>query len=570
MEIDFGDAPEPQAIAAPSFRLRDYQGTWKAAFDEARKTFNRMLVDAATGTGKTTFFAAVSKDEWTLRNGRSLILENRDALVKQTARRIADETGIEVEIEMAGSHASPFAPIVVASVMTLARDNRLLGFPDNHFSLIIPDEAHHSLANSWQKVLNYFHFGAESLDDKWVMPEPGDPYTPRATVLGVTATPDIGSKRDLGEFYQSVVAQYQYLQAVHDGWLVKPITKNIPLKIDIRGLRPGRTPNGSDFNAEELSQRLIPVLEALAEQISKQAPDRKGIVFVPSIECARLLAAAISRHGLRGIFVSGACLDVDEKTEQFRKSGGGTFLCNACLYVEGADFPDVNCVVPARATKSKGFYRQQIGRGTRVLPGTVDGLPTPELRKTAIANSEKPNLLILDPLWISDRIDLCDAYDLMTDKPEIKERMKDMPGVDMEEAVGRAERDFIKALEKEAKKHARKKERVIDPLAWALCMGDAALANYKPEVAWEMAPAEPSQLSFLRQQHVDTSKVTSKGLAQKLIGRFLSRVKMGLATPSQLQLLINFGMDEQTASTLTVREASSIIGQQIGARRKSA
>lgn len=552
MNVDFGDPPQK-----PAFGLRDYQVAWCKAVEEDRKTFTRVLGVAATGTGKTTFFASVAADE-AARGGKTLILENRDKLVRQTAKRIADETGLEAEIEMAEIHASPFAPVVVASVQTLCRSPRLLGFAEGHFTVVVADESHHALSKSWQKVLNYFHYGADSLQEEWKQPVDGD-YTPKSHVLGVTATPELGARQSLAEFYQKQSFEYQYIKAVDDGWLVPPVTKNIPLNIDMKGLRAGRTPNGSDLRAEDLSERLIPVLEALAQQIKAVASDRKGIVFVPSVECAKILAAAITRQGLNGIFVSGECLDVDEKTEDFVRVGAGTFLCNACLYVEGADFPDVNCVVVARATKSVGFYKQMIGRGTRVLPGVVDGLATPDLRRAAIAASKKRDLLILDPLWRCDYIDLCDAYNLFTDKPEVKQKMKDSGYQPNAEAAREAERDLIAALAKEAKKHARKEARTIDPLAWAISIGDAALASWVPETAWDSAAPTVGQIDFLIKQGVDISKIKYKGLASKIIGRLMSRIKMHLATPGQMEFMLQLGLDEQVCARLTMKEASALI-----------
>lgn len=560
VDFDFTDEPSPK------FKLRDYQ---LACIDSVRagwEKYSRQLIDAATGTGKTTMFAAIAAEEWS-KGKRTLVLENRDALVWQTAQRITNETGIEADVEKAENIASPSAPIVVASVQTLCRESRLTGFADDHFGLVITDECHHSLARSYEKVLGYFHYGAESLVDGWEPPSPEVPYPYHARILGVTATPDLGNRRSLGEFYQHIAYQYQLLQAVADGWLVRPVMKNIPLKIDIRGLRPSRTPNGSDFTAAELSERLVPVLEALAEQIATMAFDRKSIAFVPSIECARILAAACCRKGLKGIFVSGECLDVDEKTDDFRKSGPGTILCNAALYVEGADFPDINCVVCARATKSKGFYRQQVGRGTRVLPGVVDGLPTAELRKLAIAQSAKPDLLVLDPLWVSDRIDLCDAYDLYTTKPEVKERLKEQGDPTPEKAL-EAERDFIKALEKEARKHARKKARTIDPLAHAVALGDAALTSWVPETTADMRPPTMGQLDFLRRHGVATENIKHAGFAHKLIGRVLSRIKLGLATPKQLSLMAQLGLSETYCATLTIPQATAAIDAVLKGRRE--
>ena len=562
VDFDF-DAP-PVPAPARGLVLRDYQIAAKQAVAEGWATYKRQLIDAATGTGKTTLFASIAADEWKA-GGRTLILENRDALVRQTAKRIADETGLGCEVEMAGEHATPFAPVVVASVQTLCRDARLTGFADNHFSLIVTDECHHALARSYEKVTNYFHFGKESLAEGWLEPMPDVNYEAKARVLGVTATPEINGTRHLSEAFQRIAFQYQLLHAVKDGWLVPIITKNIPLKIDLRGLRPGRTPNGSDFKAEDLSAKMVPILEALALQIVDMARNRKVMAFTPSVECARILAAAIDRNGMRGIFVSGECLDVNAKTEEYRRSGPGTVLCNCALYVEGADFPDTDCVVVARATKSVGFWRQMVGRGTRTLKGVVEGLETPAERRAAIAASAKPNLLILDPLWISDRIDLCDAYDLYTDKPEVKEIMK-KTGLSPESAEV-AERDFIKALEKEARKHARKAARTIDPLAWAVSLGDATFANYVPEPGWESAPPSAGQLEFLRKQGMDTKEIRYKGLASKIIGRIMTRISLRLATPHQLSLMHKLGLDEQTCAKLTIVEATSAIDRTIREKR---
>jgi superfamily II DNA or RNA helicase len=550
------------------FSLRDYQIAAQNATTEGWKTFQRQLLAMATGTGKSTIFASLAANEWINNHGRTLILENRDALVRQTAKRIKDETGMECEIEMADLHASITAPVVIASVPTLCRDRRLTGFPDTHFSQVVVDECHHNLSASFSKITSYFHYGAESSAEGWT-PPPDGTYQPKAKILGVTATPELSSKRTLGEMYQTIAYTYSLIDAVRDGWLVPPITKNIPLKIDIRGLRPGRTPNGSDFKLEDLSARLEPVLEALAEQICEIAANEKTIAFVPSVECARILADAICRHGLNGIFVSGDCLDVDEKTEAYRRAGRGTVLVNCALYVEGADFPDTSCVVIARATKSTGFYRQMIGRGTRVLAGVVDGLNTPEKRRAAIATSAKPTLLILDPLWVSDRIDLCDAYDLFTDKPEVKERMKKL-GQPSEEAARQAERDMIKALEKEARKHTRKKSRVIDPLAWSVMVGDEALAEFTPGDNWESVAPTEGQIKFLQQQGIDTSKIKYKGHAHKIIGRVMSRLNLGLATGRQLSLMRQLGLDEQTCATLTVKEASLAIDHAMAERKRYA
>ncbi len=541
------------------FALRDYQLKCIADVADGWREHGRQLVDMATGTGKSSVFAAIAKANH-LEGGKTLVLAHRDKLVRQGADRIAKETGIGVDIEMGDSYASSSSPVVVGSIMTLCKDDRLMGFAQDHFSLVVADECHHSISASWSKVLNYFHHGERSLDDDWIAPIPGAPFDYHARILGVTATPDLSGRKQLGDFYQRVAFSYSITDAVRDGWLVPLVMKSIPLNIDIRGLRPGRTSNGSDFTDGQLSQRLVPVLEALAKQICALAADRKTIAFVPSIECATLLADAITRNGLNGIFVSGETeRGHDEKTQEFVRSGPGTVLCNAALYTEGADFPDVSCIVFGRCTKSRGFYAQMGGRGTRVLTGVVDGLKTPQERRAAIAASAKKDLLLLDPLWLSDRLDICQPYDLVTSRPEVRSAMAASGGDNLIEMEAQATRDFIAALTKEAKRQQNKEARTLNPLSWAVDLGDEKLATYEPLTSFDARPPTPGQLDFLRRQHFDVDKIKWFGQASALVGRIMGRFKQHLATPRQLHFLHSLGLPADKAALLSEKEASASI-----------
>lgn len=72
--------------------------------------------------------------------------------------------------------------ITVGSVQSMQREKRLSQFSENYFNVIIIDEAHHCISDGYQKVLKHF---------------------PSAKVLGVTATPDRGDMRNLGEFLRA-------------------------------------------------------------------------------------------------------------------------------------------------------------------------------------------------------------------------------------------------------------------------------------------------------------------------------------------------------------------------------
>jgi len=558
LTIDWDD--DAPVATKPKIQLRGPQPGWVDAIEADLKTHTRLLAVAPGGIGKSTVFAFLAARMWA-RGIRTLVLENRDRLTRQTAKRLADETGLQVEIEMGDEHASPFAPIVVACVQSLGRTNRLTGFADDHFGMVVADECHLSLANQWQRILNYFHYGASSLEEEWSAPPDGT-YQPKASVVGFTASPDIGDRKNLGQFYQKRSVDYTYLEAVEDGWLVGIRQTSIPVKIDLKKYKARSTPTGMDFSTNDLSAAMVPIIEELAEQHAKHARDKKSIAFLPSVECARMMTDALIRRGIKSMFVSGECFDGDEKTEDFVRSGPGTTLCNAMIYTYGVDFPDVNCIGWYRATVSKAFYIQGIYRGTRVLPGTIDGLLTAEARREAIARSAKDILTILDPLFVSDRIDLIEPYDLFTDKPEVKKQMKEKGELNPESAR-EGERDFIKALEKAAKKNAHKAARTIDPVAFALNIGDSALAHYEPQTDREAAPMTVGQREYLQRNRIDISKVTCHGHAQKLIGRHLQRLQLKLATAEQLAFLKQLGFNEADTVKMSIREASAAIDARV-------
>lgn len=544
--------PEDEEEPASGFKLRSYQREW---FDNVERDracgLTRLLIDASGGLGKSSFFAYVAQQEWLRYGKRTLVLANRDRLVRQSAKRMADETGLTVDIEMAEHHASPFAPIVMASVQTLARVNRLTGFSDDHFSIVVPDEAHHSISDQFQRVLNYFHYGAVSLIEGWEAPKDGS-YTPKAHIIGTTATPPaVGKKNHLGQFFQKVSARYSYIQAVEDGWLVPPKMTTVPVRIDLTKFKLGRTSHGADFKPEDLSAAMIPIIEELAKQIVAFAADRKTMCFLPSVECARLMAAAIERLGLRSVFVSGECVDADDKATAFNDAPNGTVMSLCSIYVEGIDFPTVNCIAWFRATVSEEWYKQGVFRGTRILKGVVNDDMTAEQRRAAIAASAKPDMLILDPLYNNLRLDLCSVHDLFTDDKQVKEAMKKLEGMELLEAARKAERDFIKTLEKAAKKAADNAARVnFDPLAWSITLSDAKLASYVPAEPWESEPIGKEQAALLASLNMDPLKygVKTKGLAQKLIGILMLRKDLGLASPGQLNFLKSLTKEDESGN----------------------
>lgn len=551
--------------------LRDYQTLCLEKTAAASREFSRLLNVLAGGGGKTVLFSNLAREE-VANAGRVLILAHTDELLDQAADKLRLSTGLEAEKEKAEDHAGPYAQIVIASIQTLSREGRLRSFVDNHFTLVIVDEAHRSLSPSYLRVLNYFHFGQDSLTEGWEAPPPGVPYPHRCRVIGWTATASRGDKRSLGEFYQTIAFEWGLLEAVRDGWLVKPIVKNIPLKIDLKGIKISRSGGqGADLDLGEVVARITPFLREIAKQFAIHAPKLKTVVFMPSIETARLLSEAMQEQGLNAFFVSGACPDRESKIARFRAFKGPIILCNALLVVEGFDVPDINGVCILRPTKIWSFYVQASVRGTRTLPGVIDGLKTREERLAAIEASAKPIFTILDFLWLSDRLDLVSPFDLVTSRQGVKDKMLEANAgaaeVDLMTAEGIAEKDFLAALEKEAKRHARKAARTIDPIAWAVSLGDVELAGWEPESKWDELPPTAGQLKFLSSHHIDVANIKYRGLATKMTLRLLQRLRSGLASYEQMTFLKNLGYPEKSTLLLSRGEASALIDRTLAEKK---
>jgi superfamily II DNA or RNA helicase len=137
-------APKPTTI-----KLRDYQEeAIEAVNDSDMDGIKRPLVALPTGTGKTVIFANLIDQ----RPGRSLVLAHRDELIRQAVDKLLlVNPDFDIGVVKASENETG-ADVVVASVQTLARSNRLRQVFSN-FNTVVVDEAHHGVADSYQRIL---------------------------------------------------------------------------------------------------------------------------------------------------------------------------------------------------------------------------------------------------------------------------------------------------------------------------------------------------------------------------------------------------------------------------------
>ena len=506
------------------FELRPYQAEAKqailAAWDEG---YRKTLLVLPTGCGKTVVFSSVTENQVN-KGHRVLIMAHRGELLDQAADKLKEASGLDSVLEKAESSClDSFLPVTVGSVQSLAQEKRPARFPNNYFQDIIVDEAHHCLSDSYKRVLDHF---------------------PNANILGVTATPDRGDMKNLGEFFDSKAYEYSMTEAIREGYLCPIKAQMIPLELDIAdvGISSG------DFSAGEIGHALEPYLHQIASEMANYCRGRKTVVFLPLIATSQKFCAMLNDAGLRAAEVNGNSDDRSEVLADF-EAGKYDVLCNSMLLTEGWDCPSVNCIVVLRPTKIRSLYQQMVGRGMRLSPG-------------------KTELLLLDFLWMTERHDLCRPSALISKDEaiakKIDERMvEDADGFDLIEAEEQAERDILaereSGLAKQLAEMRGKKRKLVDPLQYALSIAAEDLTNYVPTFAWEMAPPSEKQIAFLERRGIFADSVRNAGLASLLIDRLQRRQQMGLATPKQIRCLERYGFRQ--VGTWAFEDASSLISR---------
>ena len=487
--------------------LRPYQKeAVNAIEDEWGKGVKRTLLVLPTGTGKTICFAKVTEDRARM-GDRVLILAHRGELLDQARDKIAKSTGLGCSVEKAEeSCLGSFYRITVGSVQTLMRQSRLDRFKPDHFGTIIIDEAHHALSPSYRNVIDYFD---------------------GAKVLGVTATPDRGDMKNLGEVFDSLAYEYRITQAIKQGYLCKIKALTIPLKLDLSGVGIA----AGDYKAGEVGTALDPYLDQIADQMAEHCMNRKTVVFLPLIATSQKFRDILEKRGFRAAEVNGDSEDRAEILADF-EAGKYNVLCNSMLLTEGWDCPSVDCIVVLRPTKVRGLYCQMVGRGTRLYPG-------------------KDHLLLLDFLWMTEKHELCRPASLICDSPDVAEQMTKIleenagEEMELEETEKKASEDVVaqreKALAKELAAMRTRKRKLVDPLQFEMSIQAEDLSGYVPSFGWEMAPASDKQKQALEKFGIFPEEIENAGKAAKILDRLHARRMEGLTTPKQIRFLENKG-----------------------------
>lgn len=537
-------------------QLRDYQRAAVAAAFREWEEHRSTLIVLPTGTGKSLVAAEIARRFSPL---RVLWLAHREELIFQGARTVVDHTGLDTQIEMAElrADASLFgsAQVVVSTIQTQVAgrgDGRMTRFRPREFGLVIVDEAHHATAGTYRRVLDYYT------------------QNPSLKVLHLTATPDRADEEALGQVIDSVAFDYELLDAINDGYLV-PVEQQM---VTIEGLDFSRVrTTAGDLNGADLAAVMEAEknLHGVASATLDIAGARKTIVFAVTVKQAETYAEIFNRHkpGIAA-WVCGKT-PKPERHEVFRKFAGAEtqILVNVGITTEGYDNPAVEVIVQARPTKSRCLYSQMVGRGTRTLPGTIDGLSTAEERREAIARSDKPACLVIDFAGNAGRHKLVTTAHILGGRVSEAARERAVA-----KAAGRPVRmgDELAAAEEELRREAEEEERrrreaarrahlVAQATYRTAAVDPFDLFQMKPAAtarAWERGRAlTDKQRAMLQRQGIDPEALTY-AQGKQIIAELFRRWDRKLCTVKQANILRQRGVE---TAELTAAEASKLIDE---------
>lgn len=354
-----------------AIELRPYQREAVEAIMADLATSGRVLLQAATGAGKTIIFCEVIRRFLAAQPGLGIVvMAHRQELVTQAhdkLRAVWPASGARVGLACAGVGAvDTSAQVVIGSVQTLARRD----WRGKKVGLLIVDEAHHVPP---LEAGGQYHQVIAKLTEAY----------PALKCLGVTATPfrlDNGfifgrSPSGRTNFFDRLNCQIGMDDLIQGGFLA-PYRAKEP--VDVGGELRKIAVAAGEYNTKQLSSLMGNVVHV---RTAVRAYEKYGegrhhcLVFGVTIEHATRLAQAFSKAGFAAGVIHSR-LPAAKRAALLQAFEGGALkvLCNVGVLTEGWDCPQADLVLLCRPTMSTALYVQMVGRGMRLAPGKRDVL----------------------------------------------------------------------------------------------------------------------------------------------------------------------------------------------------
>ena len=347
-------------ITLRDFQARAVQRLRDGFCDLAKRA---LLLVSPTGSGKTFMFCAITQGA-AERGNKTLILQHRRELIRQASLSLA-RLGVRHAIvappktveairrrhlkALGVSWIDADAPVAVGSIQTVTR--RLAWLQAWAPVLIVLDEAHHALADTWSRILD---------------------AVPAARVLGVTATPIRLDGQGLGALFDELIEAATIPELIELGFLVPVRCWAPPCRADLSRVHLV----GGDLDRDELTELLNrPAITGDAiEHYARLCPGSPALVYCCSIRHATDVCAAFNAAGFNfGLITGETPADERDGLIEGLEIGSLDGLVSVDVITEGLDIPRAVTCIMLRPTESEEKFLQMVGRVMRPHPGKAFG-----------------------------------------------------------------------------------------------------------------------------------------------------------------------------------------------------
>jgi len=364
---------------------RDYQSDCIGSVEYAFKLqgYQKVLINLPTGGGKTIVMSILAYQQND--NDKCMVISHTDELVTQAYEKASfvfeDESKCGI---IAKDRWDTEKTFISASIQTLTQQLDSDNFKqliNNPPKLIMIDECHHIMADTYQKVIQRLLLA-----------------NPDLKILGVTATPFRMDDKNLQDFFDDMVYFIDIKELIQRGYLVpiKGIMCNIGFDFSkIKAIKKAKNID-TDAAGTELEELRDEILDNTVQKWIELAENRKTIFFTTNTKSSKNLCQKFNDLGIPSAHVDGY-IGQEERKQILKDYSTGKYkiLCNMNVLTEGYDEPTIECVALLRPTKSLILYTQIVGRGLRLSP-----------------NTNKTDCLVLDFTTSSSKHNLANIYQL--------------------------------------------------------------------------------------------------------------------------------------------------------------
>jgi superfamily II DNA or RNA helicase len=319
--------------------------------------YGNTLAVAPTGSGKTIMLSAVTGRLLVEPDAKACILAHRTELTGQNRTKFERVNPGMTTSVFDANEKSWLGQATFAMVQTLSRQSHLEQMPT--LDLLVIDEAHHASSDSYRYVIDA------------VLAR-----NPKASICGLTATPNRGDGKGLREIFSNVADQISLGEMIAAGHLVSPRTFVIDVGVQdaLKNVRKTAIDFDMDEVASILDKRLIS--DAVIKHWKEKAASRKTIIFCSTVAHAQHVCEAFEAANVNAVLVHGELSGGERKARLAAfESGSAQVVVNVAVLTEGYDYTPTSCVILLRPSSYKSTFIQMVGRGLRTIdPEEFPGL----------------------------------------------------------------------------------------------------------------------------------------------------------------------------------------------------